>query len=397
MANIEHLLDDIRKDKYCWEMRETFCNALIETNKAAEEMESTVKKIKNEITSVNANAEIIDARCGEKNLGDFNRKISSQLDTNVNSFKNGDFTKYFDTQYKGAEIYLTYDTSTYGTYQSIIDKLVLDNCNSLAIIPMLSMANKTDNFVTKVCDDSLVTSVFQYAKSKGLKTMLKCHYTGAVTGQYALTPSDKRAWIQSWSDNVMYYVNLIKNYLDGVCVVNEAVNVTSGNSDLWQTLHNNIKAINSNIFTVSASTKAELSSSVLFDIVDYIGCNLYIGVGGTDANTVRDLKPNMFRDVQDDIDWITKLLNIGKAKNKKIMITEVGCLPYNSGLSTPSAWNGSGGVSQTAQDIYYKIALGTFLNSSNIIGVFIWNACDGFTFIGNQAETTVRELFGGVN
>ena len=45
MANIEHLLDDIRKDKYCQEMRETFCNALIETNKAAEEMESTVKKI----------------------------------------------------------------------------------------------------------------------------------------------------------------------------------------------------------------------------------------------------------------------------------------------------------------------------------------------------------------
>ena len=84
MANIEHLLDDIRKDKYCQEMRETFCNALIETNKAAEEIESTVKKIKNEITSVNANAEVIDARCGEENLGDFNRKISSQLDTIAN-------------------------------------------------------------------------------------------------------------------------------------------------------------------------------------------------------------------------------------------------------------------------------------------------------------------------
>ena len=80
MANIEHLLDDIRKDKYCQEMRETFCNALNEANANAEEIESNVKKIKNEITSVNANAEIIDARCGEENLGDFNRKISSQLD-----------------------------------------------------------------------------------------------------------------------------------------------------------------------------------------------------------------------------------------------------------------------------------------------------------------------------
>ena len=70
MANIEHLLDDIRKDKYCHEMRETFCNALTETHKAAEEMESTVKKIKNEITSVNATAEVIDARGGKETLGE---------------------------------------------------------------------------------------------------------------------------------------------------------------------------------------------------------------------------------------------------------------------------------------------------------------------------------------
>ena len=42
MADIKHLLDDIRKDKYCVEMRETFCNAL-------EEMELNVKKITNNV------------------------------------------------------------------------------------------------------------------------------------------------------------------------------------------------------------------------------------------------------------------------------------------------------------------------------------------------------------
>ena len=81
MANIEHLLDDIRKNKYCVDMKETFCNALNEANANAEGIESNVKKIKDEIISINANAEIIDARCGEENLGDFNRKLSSQLDT----------------------------------------------------------------------------------------------------------------------------------------------------------------------------------------------------------------------------------------------------------------------------------------------------------------------------
>ena len=84
MADIEHLLDDIRKDKYCQEMRETFCNALIETNKAAEEMEATVKKIKNEITSVNANAEVIDARGGRGTLGERLNEFNERLDAKAN-------------------------------------------------------------------------------------------------------------------------------------------------------------------------------------------------------------------------------------------------------------------------------------------------------------------------
>ena len=94
MADIKHLLDDIRKNKYCVDMKETFCNALNEANANAEEIESNVKKIKDEIISINANAEIIDARCGEANLGDFNRKLSSQLDTKTTNIIS---TKAFST------------------------------------------------------------------------------------------------------------------------------------------------------------------------------------------------------------------------------------------------------------------------------------------------------------
>ena len=81
MANIEHLLDDIRKNKYCVDMKETFCNALNEANANAKEIESTVKKIKNEITSVNATAEVIDARGDKETLGERLNEFGSQLDT----------------------------------------------------------------------------------------------------------------------------------------------------------------------------------------------------------------------------------------------------------------------------------------------------------------------------
>ena len=80
MANIEHLLNDIRKDKYCVDMKETFCNALNEANANAEAMEATVKKIKNEITSVNATAEVIDARGGKETLGERLNEFDKQLD-----------------------------------------------------------------------------------------------------------------------------------------------------------------------------------------------------------------------------------------------------------------------------------------------------------------------------
>lgn len=94
MANIDKYLSDIRKDKFCKDMRETFCEVLIEANKNAEETEEIVKNIKNEIAATNATAEVIDARKGKKTLGlrldETEEKISvldSQLEHNENSVR----------------------------------------------------------------------------------------------------------------------------------------------------------------------------------------------------------------------------------------------------------------------------------------------------------------------
>ena len=137
MANIEHLLDDIRKNKYCVDMKETFCNALNEANANAEEIESNVKKIKDEIISINANAEIIDARCGEENLGDFNRKISSQLDTKANKTK---FIYVDDYVKKGEDI------------GEIFNNLLLQNDNSTFIFTEKSYTYATPISINKRCN-----------------------------------------------------------------------------------------------------------------------------------------------------------------------------------------------------------------------------------------------------
>ncbi len=85
--NIDHLLDDIRKNKFCEDMRETFCEALsqygIEVDFAVDDIktiENKVRAIADEIPKVNATAELIDARGNENTLGDRINKIASNIE-----------------------------------------------------------------------------------------------------------------------------------------------------------------------------------------------------------------------------------------------------------------------------------------------------------------------------
>ena len=163
MANIEHLLDDIRKNKYCVDMKETFCNALNEANANAEAMESTVKKIKNEITSVNANAEVIDARCGEENLGDFNRKISSQLDTsakNIESVNNYLMSNFFIDTIKDSRADISDNTITSANNKHNAFTSMVKYNNKYVVVYRVGTTHVDYNgkIVMKTSDDGVIWS-----------------------------------------------------------------------------------------------------------------------------------------------------------------------------------------------------------------------------------------------
>ena len=169
MANIEHLLDDIRKNKYCVDMKETFCNALNEANANAEEIESNVKKIKDEIISINANAEIIDARCGEENLGDFNRKLSSQLD-NITITMPPPSTVDINTKNlqnildkaKGKNINLT--VQFLGGYYELYTCIIYDN-TTIKMCSNTTLKNKLTSFTNSNTSESInVNILFMNAK-----------------------------------------------------------------------------------------------------------------------------------------------------------------------------------------------------------------------------------------
>ena len=148
-----------------------------------------------------------------------------------------------------------------------------------------------------------------------------------------------------------------------------------------------VKAKNPNYITTTATTLVEVDTTVLYKYVDVLGINLYVGIGG-DLNTEQaDRDKAFFNDYSNHVDYITKINKLSNKYNKKFMITECGCLPTVEALKYPAKWNYPNGFveNQTAQKVYYETALKCFMNMSNIYGVSLWCATDGFTYLEKEA------------
>lgn len=142
MANIDHLLGEIRKDRFCKDMRETFCDALKEANSNSERIEETVKTIKEEIETTNATAEVISARGMEKTLGDRLDKTDSQLDENKNLGHKDSTIMTSKQRFEGKEVNvldfgakgdaLYYDEVT-KTFYSNVERTILATDNTVFV------------------------------------------------------------------------------------------------------------------------------------------------------------------------------------------------------------------------------------------------------------------------
>ena len=300
---------------------------------------------------------------------------------------------------KSTNFYVPYNTDEFGDYRTIINKIKDCGNNTISFCLRLNMEEKTSNTLERVASDSLVVEYVDYAISKGLKIMLKFHISGKGGGGSAnIQPTDTRTWIKSLRDNVLYYCDLLGDKVSIICLSNECTHQTNDNEDLWMQFNNMVKAKNPNYITTTATTMVEVDTTVLYKYVDVMGINLYIGIGG-DLNTEQaDRDKAFFNDYSNHVDYITKINKLSNKYNKKFMITECGCLPTVEALKYPAKWNYPNGFveNQTAQKVYYETALKCFMNMSNIYGVSLWCATDGFTYLDREAEQVVRQYFKGV-
>lgn len=295
----------------------------------------------------------------------------------------------------GCSLYYPYDSSQYGSYTDIIDKMVKMNCNYLQFSPILKMETETSNTIYSDLNTEYMNEIVGYAKSKGMKVCLKCHIkANGLSGHSHIRPTDVSAWIKSLKNITISLLNQFKNNIDIVSLSNECRLQTSKNKDEWVSFNNDVKELGYK--TTIATTNDEFTENVLKDVVDYLGLNMYVGIDYNKINS--DSFEHMFySDVNhDNDDFITLINEYCDKYNKKCIITELGILPCLENYYSPAIWTYNGDYNEVAQSNYISNALKVLLSNSSIEGVAIWNVCDGFTILNRLSETTVKNIYGGV-
>ena len=386
-----------------------------------------VVNIKNEIPKTNATAEVISARGGKETLGKRLDEFGSQLDTKTSKeetkniqVKLTDDIKTINSQLdtidskmaelkiedlikinnkiKSASIYMPVNSvSTEENFTTIIEKCKDSNCNTITICPIFWLESKTSNVFTGYKTGLSKEKILSYCtivKNNGLKVAIKPHVGGeGISSHGDIQPTNLTTWITNYSTLYKELLTLCKDYVDIVCIANELNGQTNSNLSQWKQLISEVRGIKNSFLIGTACHFGELSTNVFLSELDFLGCNMYVPIEGDMSTNIEKQRKSLFTLTNS----INTLLKKGDELNKPIIITEVGILPFEMSLSNPEKWGFTEEppIVEDVQVRYYNLALKEYLYGNNIIGTFIWNACDGFTFIDRKAQQTVKELYGG--
>ena len=357
--------------------------------KLANDIETLNVKLNNDIKTINSQ---------QVKLTDDIETINSHLDHIVHKNSNGLLIDISE-KIKGASIYLPIDTaSSEEKYISLLDKCIDSNCNTITICPIFWLESKTSNIFTGYKSGIDLATILKYciiAKNKGLKVAMKPHVGGeGISSHGDIQPTNLTTWISNYSNIYKELLNTCKEYIDIVCVTNELNGQTNTNLNQWLQLILDIRNIKSSFLIGAACHFGELSTNVFLSNLDFLGCNMYLPVEGDLSTNIEKQRKSLFNLTNN----LNTLLKKGDEINKPIIITEVGILPFEKSLSNPEKWGftETPAINEEVQVRYYNLALKEYLYGNNILGTFIWNACDGYTFIDRKAQQTVKEIYGGV-
>ena len=299
---------------------------------------------------------------------------------------------------KGVNILIS-PISTESNLKSLIDQVILDGVNTIAIIVTNGQYLYTDNTVRPIGANELllIPIIINYCNSKNLEVIFRCgQYTDDGHGSQ-IQPSNPTLWLTNLKVIMLQYCSIIYPLgVRNIGITNENISMTNGNIPGWTDIINSIHASYPSIKVFFTLNIYEYTSCVVYGLFDIIGFNFYpclttLGKLETDIN----LRKAFFNDLNGD-NLIDVLVDIKNTYNKEIWITEVGC--WSDANALYQTWKNtfsSPVYDEETQKIYYDLFFELlYKRNSTINAMCIWTVSDaGYTFIGKQAEQTVIDYW----
>ena len=310
---------------------------------------------------------------------------------------------------------VTYTTWPVGKFGTSDADLVLDNITAIGADWIALIVTKFQDDLdtttiyptTETATDAELIHAINMAHEVGLKVMFKPHLDPLVTtathwrgmiGQ-DFTEADWHMWFNNYLDFITHYAAIAEaNDVEQFCVgVELSTSATQRESD-WRSIITAVRAIYHGPITYAALNSNEVIDIAWWDAVDYIGVDIYNGLGSDTDPTVDELK----------IAWqphVDKLANLSASWNKSILITEIGYMSQDGTIQHPWNWLIEDGIVDLQEQVIgYQAAFEVLYHQPWLAGIYWWDygtdpfeggPCDQrYTPNDKPAEDILRQWYG---
>jgi hypothetical protein len=333
-------------------------------------------------------------------FNDLNTRVSNNETSLMDKAKKSDTSKEFNP-IKG--ITLMIGDPGYVPTQATLDGSITNIKNTgFTDVFILVYYNQTDgntgSTIVQSVTDTWITTQIQKCKDVGLNVKaIKFHLYGA-TSSTSLAPSNPTTWFTNYQNAVTHIAQLCQPYgIEYFVISNERTDMTQVASYVtnWQAIINAVKALGYK--TMCNCTMFEAYQSAILSYVDAIGINMYPHMSNKGTNATLEECIQAWRHDLSGNECLAALEYIKTTYNKPTFVSEVGCPPYATSLSSPEIVTTGTPDYTNIQNKFYLATLYVLGTNPNVDGMFIWESVTSVWNPFNEpVNTTLKQFFGVV-
>jgi hypothetical protein len=229
--------------------------------------------------------------------------------------------------------------------------------------------------------DPTIVSAIRFAKSIGLRVVLKMHvdpYSGDWRAY--INPGDRDTWYRNYGNYLMHLARIgAADNVDMIVVGTELVGMAAysqngDNTRRWQELIGAVRGVYSGKLTYNANSNNNTSGGPFVDEKDYIGFWGSLDYAG--LSTYYNLNSDgSVSGMQGQWDYWNNadLKGFAARVGKPLLFMEIGYRSVDNAHREPWNWAMGGSSNQTEQANAYEALFSYWNNYDYVVGTYLWN------------------------